>query len=56
MGSFLIELLEWGSTFSDFWDETVLHIILRLANVPEFFYCRRKVKCFTFDLKNVVSF
>ena len=26
MGSFLIELLEWGRTFSHFWDKTVLHI------------------------------
>ena len=24
--AFSIELLEWGRTFSDFWDKTVLHI------------------------------
>ena len=32
--AFSIELLEWGRTFSDFWDKTV-HQYLRLANVPE---------------------
>ena len=37
-------------TFSDFWG--VLHINLRLANVPECLYCRGKVKCFSFNLKN----
>ena len=37
-------------TFSDFLG--VLHINLRLANVPECLYCRGKVKCFSFNLKN----
>ena len=30
---YIIELLEWGRTFSDFWGK------IRLANVPEFLYC-----------------
>ena len=49
--AFSIELVEWGRTFSDFWGKTVLHI-LRLTNVPEFFYCRWKVKCSLFNLKS----
>ena len=41
--TFSIELLEWGHTFSDFGVKTVRHKI-RLANVPECLYFRRKVK------------
>ena len=37
--AFSTELLR-GRTFLDFWGETVLHIYLRLANVPECLYCR----------------
>ena len=50
---FSIELLEWGRTFSDFWGKTVLHIYgySWLANVPECLYCRRKVKCSSFNIK-----
>ena len=49
--AFSTELLR-GRTFLDFWGETVLHIYLRLANVPECLYCRQKVKCSSFNLKN----
>ena len=41
--TFSIELLEWGHTFSHFGVKTVRHKI-RLANVPECLYFRRKVK------------
>ena len=39
--AFSIELLEWGRTS-----------YLRLANVPECLYCRRKVTCSSFNPKN----
>ena len=49
--AFRIELLEWGRTFSHFLGQ-VSSSYLRLANVPECLYCRRKVKYSSFNLKN----
>ena len=52
--TFSIELLEWAHRFFDFLG-SVRHsssYILRLANIPESVYCRRKVKCSSINLKN----
>ena len=53
--AFSMELLEWGRTFSDFWGKKVQSSYLRLVNVPQCLYCRRKVKCSSFTLKKLVS-
>ena len=52
--AFSIELLEWGGSFLDYWGKKVLHIhgYLWLASIPEYLYCRWKVKCSLFNLKN----
>ena len=41
--TFSMEVLEWGHTLSDFWGGDCSSY-LRLANVSECLYCRRKVK------------
>ena len=46
------EPITLGRTHSDFWGKKILYIYLRLANVPECLYCRRKVKFSSFNLKN----
>ena len=53
--AFSTELLEWCRPFSDFWGKKVLHFYgyLWLANVPECLYCRRKVKCSSFNIKKM---
>ena len=53
--AFSMELLEWGRTFSDFGGKKVQSSYLRLANVPERLYCRRKVTYSSFTLKKWVS-
>ena len=53
--AFSMELLEWALTFSDFWGKKVQSSYLRLANVPERLYCRRKVTYFSFTSKKWVS-
>ena len=48
--AFSMKLLEWGRTFPDFvGQDGSSH--LRIANVPECLYCRRKVKCSSFNVK-----
>ena len=49
--AFSMELLEWGRTFSDFMGQDGSSY-LRIANVPERLYCRWKVKCSSFNVKN----
>ena len=53
--AFSMELLEWALTFSAFWGKKVQSSYLRLANVPERLYCRRKVTYSSFTLKKWVS-
>ena len=51
--AFLMESLEWGMgshNFFIFWKGSSSY--LRLANAPEFLYCRWKVKCYLFNLRN----
>ena len=43
--------VEWGRTFSDFMGQDG-NSYLRIANVPERLYCRWKVKCSSFNVKN----